>query len=165
MTDAELRNETRSVREEFSSISNSDVDDDAKIIELKAKLDAALPRSQAANEQCDRVRSVLGSLQGEIDQARSRIDEVDGQRAEVIAAALIDGVDFSNDDELLASRLDYERLVERLTLARPALERLQRQKYRAIELTRNPCAALEDQINHRRDELKLREERRRHGYE
>lgn len=163
MTDAELRNETRSVREEFSSISNSDVDNDAQITKLNTQLDTARARSQAANEQHDRVRSVLGSLQGEIDQAKIGIDEIDGQRADVIAAALCAGEGFARDDELLASRLDYERLVERLTLARPALERLQRQKYRAIELASNPCTALEEQINHRRDELKLREARRRHG--
>ena len=163
MTDEELRNETRSVREEFSSITDSDVDGDKQIAKWKIQLEAASARTQAANEQHDRVRSVLGKLQGEIDQARSRIEEIDGQRADVIAAALIDDGDFSKDDELQASRLGFERHAERLTLARPALERLQRQKYRAIELANNPGSALEDQINHRRDELKLRLARRRHG--
>ena len=163
MIDAELRNETRSVRDEFDSISNSDIDNDAQIAELKIQLDAARARSLAANEQHDRVRSVLGNLQSEIDQARSKIEEIDGQRADVIAQALCDGESFTRDDELLGRRLGFERLVERLTLARPALERLQRQKYRAIELASNPCSALEDQINHRRDELKLRLARRRNG--
>ena len=163
MTDAELRNETRSVREEFASISNSDVDNDAQIAKWIIELDAARTRSLAANEQHDRARSVLGNLQGEVDQARSRIQEIDGQRANVIAATLIDGGDFSIDDELLDKRLGLERHLERLTLARPALESRQRVAARGVELASNPVMDLEEQINHRRDELKLREARRRHG--
>lgn len=165
MTEEELMQQPRNVREEFENILDSQIDADEQIVELKTDLKAALANSRSVNEQHDRVRSILGNLQVEIDQAKLAIEQIDSERSEVIAASLIDGSDFSNDDELLAHRLDLQRFVERMTIVRPALERHQRQKYRAIELASNPCTTLEDQINHRRDELKLHEARRRHGYE
>ena len=98
------------------------------------------------------------------DRASNGIEQIDSQRAEVIATSLIEGSDFSDNAELLEQRGDLERLIERLTIARPALEKRQRSLAREVELASNPCTHLEDRINSRRDALKLQEARRRHGY-
>lgn len=164
MRESELKQQPRSVRDEFEKITDSTVDGDQEISQWKAELESALANYRVAREEHDRVRSVLANLQSNIDQDKARIEEIDGQRAESIAAALIEGADFANDDELLASRLDLDRRVERLTIAGPALEMIQRQKLRASDLACAPCARLEDMINSRRGELKLLEARRRHGF-
>lgn len=164
MTDAELKSQPRAVFEEFERITDRHVDDDAEIKRLKADLESALVGARAASNQSSRVRAILGSLPSDIDKANADIKRIDDQRAEAIAAALVAGDDLSVDDRLLADREVLERLVERLTLAGPALERLHRLAIRSVELASNPCADLEDRINHRRDSLKLAEARRRHGY-
>lgn len=164
MTDQELKQQPKAVREAFEQIHDSEVDGDAQIVELKLKLKAALAKFDSANAEHDRLRSLVGDLQRDIDQAKLGIEDINEQRVEVIAKSLIDGDDFSADNELIARRLDLERLVERLTIARPAIERQQRERERAMEFARRPCSNIEDQINERRDELKLPEARRRHGY-
>ena len=164
MTDQELKQQPKSVRETFELIHDSEVDGDAQIVELRLQLKAALARFDLANAEHDRLRSLVSDLQRDIDQAKLGIEEIDEQRVEAIAKALIDGNDFSDDDALIARRLDLERLVERLTIARPAIEREQRERERAMEFARRPCSTIEDSINERRDELKLQEARRRHGF-
>lgn len=164
MTNEELRNETRSVREEFDNIPDASIDSDPQITEWKSELEALRANVRVMNERNDRARAVLASLQGKIDVARNGIEQINSQRAEVIATALIEGSDFSGDAELLDLRSDLEQGIERLTIARPALEKRQRSLAREAEIASNPCTQLEDRINSRRDALKLQEARRRHGY-
>ena len=164
MNASDYKNQPRSVREEFEKITDAQIDGDAQITKWKSELDTSLANVRVKDERHDRARAVLAGLQGEIDGARNGIEQISSQRAEVIATALIEGSDFSSDAESLDLRGDLERLIERLTIARPALEKRQRSLAREVELASNPCTQLEDRINSRRDALKLQEARCRHGY-
>jgi len=164
MNDAQLRQQPRDVRDEFEKINDSEVDRDKQIVGLKLQLDEARAKLHSANQKHDRIRAILGHLQSDIDQARNQITEIDAQRAEVIATALITDESFSADEKLITRRLDLERQVERLTIARPALESRQRVQNREISIASEPCTAIEKRITDRRDTLKLMEARRRHGY-
>ena len=164
MNASDYKNQPRSVREEFDKIPDAQIDGDTQITKWKSELEALLANVRVKNERYDRARVVLAGLQSEIEGASNGIEQIDSQRAEVIATSLIEGSDFSDNAELLEQRGDLERLIERLTIARPALEKRQRSLAREVELASNPCTHLEDRINSRRDALKLQEARRRHGY-
>lgn len=164
MRDQDLKNQTRSVREEFSKITDSEVDGDERIQKLKSDLETARSHLRSTNQKNDRTRSILANLESDIVEAQEGIAQVDAMRAEAIATALIDEADFSADDALLVRRLELERMVERLTIAKPALERQQRANAREVELTAQPCVRLEERIGEVRDSLKLQLARRRHGF-
>lgn len=164
MNDAQLRQQPRDVRDEFERMSDGQFDSDKQIVGLKSKLRAAQAKFQSANQKNDRIRAILGNLQSDVDQTKKSIEEIDAQRADVIAMALIDETDFGRDDELLGHRLELERRIERLAIARPALESRQRARAHEVAIAHAPCAALEEQIADRRDTLKLTEARRRHGF-
>ena len=164
MNEADLRQQPRDVRDEFERIDDAEFDHDGQIMSLKLRLGAAQSKLRSANQTHDQIRSILGRLQGDIDEAKREIQDLDAQRSEVIASALIEETDFAADEELIARRSDLQLKAERLLLARPALESQQRAQAREVAVANNPCIAIEEQIGARRDALKLLEARRRCGY-
>lgn len=165
MTDAELKQQTRSVREEFERISDRDVDGDAQITAMRSELKTQLNTLRAAQAKHDRVRDVKTSMPNDIADAEREIADLEARRAGVIAGCLIDSdtTDFAADAVLIEQLLGLKLRLERLRLASSVLDAQERITYRSVELAGNPCAALEDRINQRRDVLKLTEARRRHG--
>lgn len=164
MNDALLRQQPRDVRDEFERIDDAEFDHDGQITSLKLKLGAAQSKLRSANQKHDQIRSILGRLQGDIDEAQREIQNIDAQRAEAIASALIEETNFAADEKLIARRSDLQLKAERLLLAHPALESRQRAQAREVAVASSPCVAIEEQIGARRGALKLLEARRRHGY-
>ncbi|WP_265948312.1 hypothetical protein [Dechloromonas sp. A34] len=170
MTDAELKQQPRSVREEFERIKNSELDHDPQLTALNAQLIEARAELCSAQGSHDEVRGCIQWLPSAIASAESKIEEIKGLRVSAIAAALIaktedrPAPDFSADDELLAQLKAAELFLERLQLSAHGLDQKEKQARRTAELAGNPCSALEERINERCDQLRLAEARRRHGF-
>lgn len=170
MADAELKQQPRSVREEFEKIRNSEVDGDQKIIDLKTQLDDATAKRRESQIVHDRARSCLEWVPGAIARTESKIEQIKAKRVSAIATALINeeegdhSPNFSTDDELLTELRSAELYLERLRLSVRGIDQQEKMARRAVELAGNPCSALENRINERRDQLKLAEARRRHRY-
>lgn len=166
MTDAELKQQPKTVREEFSNITDREVDGDYKLSAMRKELETLQANLLAAQARHDRVREVKKMMPSDIAGIEQEIEEIAAQRSGAIASAMIDSdtPDFSNDDALLEKLLGLKLKLERLHLASGVLDAQERIAYRAVELASNPCAALEERISQRRDALKLTEARRRHGY-
>ncbi|MER2540007.1 MAG: hypothetical protein ABTQ26_12270 [Azonexus sp.] len=170
MTDAELKQQPRSVREEFEKIKNSEVDGDQQIIDLKTQLEDATAKRREAQQIHDNARGCLEFLPGAIALAENKIEEIKAKRASAIATALLaetendHSPDFSSDDELITQLRSAELYLERLRLSVNGVHQQEKQARRTFELTSNPCIALETSIATRREQVKLAEARRRHGY-
>lgn len=170
MTENELKQQPRSVREEFESIKNSEVDDDPQLINLKTRLHDATAKRCEAQEAHDNTRDCLEWLPGAIAKVESQIEQIKARRAVAIADALLaekevdQQPNFSGDDELLAELRSAELYLERLRLSVAGIQQQEKLARRATEIASGPCVTLENSIATRRDQLKLAEARRRHGY-
>lgn len=170
MTDEELKQQPRNVREEFERINDNEIDHDQQLKAMNDQLIEAMANLRNAQESHDNVRSCIQWLPSGIASAKNKIEEIKVLRVSAIATALVNekevapAADFSADDELIAQLKDAELYLERLQLSVQGLDQQEKKARRAVELASNPCADLEDRINHRRDVLKLTEARRRHGY-
>lgn len=170
MTDEELKQQPRSVREEFSKIQDAQVDGDAKIVAMLGELETKLIAARATMAHHDKIIDVIKWIPFGISSLERQIGKLKERRVAAIAKALIEeeeaceSADFAADDALIDQLAKLERDLERLQLSLPGLQSAERKADREQELAGNPCVALEDQINHRRDWLKLAEARRRHGY-
>ena len=165
MTDADLKQQTRAVREEFEKIADRDFDGDAQIAAMRSELETQLENLRTAQRRHDRIREVKTSMPSDIASVEREIGELEAKRAGAIASALIDSdtPDFSADEVLLEQLLGLKLRLERLRLACGVLDARERISYRSVELAGSPYAATNERISQRLDALKLTEARRRHG--
>ncbi|KXB30782.1 hypothetical protein AT959_08615 [Dechloromonas denitrificans] len=170
MTDAELKAQPRSVREEFERIKEGEIDHDEQLSSLKTQLADLLAKQHESQAVHDRIRVCLQWLPTGIASTENRLQEIKAQRVSAITMALVDDKegsglpDFSLDDALVAEQKNAELYLERLRLSAAGLEQQEKKARRAVELASNPCSAIESKINRHRDQLKLTEAKRRHGY-
>lgn len=170
MTDAELKSQPRSVRDEFDRIENAEIDGDPEIARLKNEFaDAALnliqPQMVLGN-----IRECLKWLPSEIASTERSIEEITARRVTVIAMAFIQGEganddpDFADDNALLEKLRSAQLYRERLQLAQGGIQQQAKSASRAVELAAGPYNTIQERIAIRRDQLRLAEARRRAGY-
>jgi len=152
------------VLESAASIADSEVDGDAALSKMLADLDAAKATWRRAAAEFDSIRFVLERIPGQIAGLEAEVADIDQQRPSAIAAAILSGGDFEAHDSLLSRRAELLLKIERLRIAKPALEADAQRRNRLVGQAANPAQNIEDAIDKRRRELKLAEARRRCGF-
>lgn len=152
------------ILETAASIADSEVAGDAELTRMLADLDAAKATWRRAAAEFDTVRFLLEGLPAQIAGLEAEVAALNERRPAAIASALLADGDFSADDELLARRAGLLLNIERLRIAKPALEAEAQRRNRTLGQAANPTQNIEDAIDKRRRELKLAEARRRCGF-
>lgn len=152
------------ILEEMQRIGNQEIDGDAELTRMLSDLDAAKATWRRAAAEFDTVRFLLEGLPAQIAGLEAEVAEIEQRRPSVIADAILSGGNFAADDSLLSHRDALTRNIERLRIAKPALEAEAHLRNRLVGQAANPAQNIEDAIDKRRRELKLAEARRRCGF-
>lgn len=152
------------VLEEIQRIGNQEIDGDAELMRMLSDLDRAKSTWRRAASEFDTVRFLLEGLPAQIAGLEAEVAALNERRPAVVAAALLADGDFKADDELLSRRAELLLNIERLHIAKPALEAEAQRRNRIVGQAANPAQNIEDAIDKRRRELKLAEARRRCGF-
>lgn len=170
MNDAELKQQPRSVREEFDRISDGEISGDPEVAALVAELTEALSIAGIARERHDSMREIAEWIPSAISAAERAIAEIQRKREAVITAAMIaereedEGPNFGDDDQLLAE-LEATRLrLSRLQIASGGIERAEKATRRGLDVASSPCVGIEDKLSDARDRAKLALARQRQGF-
>ena len=152
------------ILEEMQRIGNQEIDGDAELTRMLSDLDRAKATWRRAAAEFDTVRFLLEGLPAQIAGLEAEVAALNERRPAVVAAALLAHGRFTADDELLARRAELLLNIERLRIAKPALEAEAHLRNRLVGQAANPAQNIEDAIDKRRRELKLAEARRRCGF-
>ena len=158
-----LKTLPRPVREHLSNIPDTLFDTDKSVIELRAVQASTRRAFDESNVELDRVRSVIASTNESAQTARQHLADIEAQRGEALAREYLDGGLFEDDDRTLNEIHALRTTIERVTLAQPSLERLRRERNRAVEIAHDRDYGVSQKIADRIAELKLAEAYRRAG--
>lgn len=149
------------VLELAAQLKDSVVDADPQLKAWLAELTKAKAIWHAASADFDAIRFRVEAIPSEIRKAEEEVADIEINRPSIIAQATLGNGDFAADDELIKRRSELLLKIERMTLAKPALDSEMRQKNSAVARAVSPVQSLEDDIAKRRRELKLLEAERR----
>lgn len=152
------------VLEAAARMGDGEVADDAELTRMLSDLDAAKVTWRRAAAEFDTVRFLIEGLPDRIASLEAEVADIDQRRPSAIAAALLADDGFTADDDLLSRRAALLLNIERLRLAKPAIEAEAQRRNRLVGQAANPVQSLEDAIDRRRRELKMAEARRRCGF-
>lgn len=164
MTEIELNELPRGVRERFADIKDAQFDGHPLVMAARERLDEHQDRHADCVETTTVFRSRIDQLLQQQREARDQLKVIADSRRKIIAEALLAGDDLSTDLKARAKCAELEHRIEAIDLGMPVI----RQHFdRAVEACRNAAISLQADEEHIRgviDELKL-EEAKRLAYE
>lgn len=164
MTEIELNELPRGVRERFADIKDAQFDDHPLVMAARERLDEHQDRHAECVERVIKIKTRIEQLRSKQVDAREELKAISERRPELIATLLQAGDDLSADRKAKARIDELSYFLEATDKGLPALN-----KYldKEAEACRNAAISLQADEEHIRgvlDELKL-EEAKRLAYE
>lgn len=156
MNDALIKQLVPAVRDRFHSIPDNLFDDVPEVIKLREELAFAKNAHCEAVKAHDKVREVIADSAKGADIARQMLADLEAGRGYALAVAFVNGdVDFADDERTQDELHALRTTIERVTLARPGLERILMDRYGDMEAAADPVREATRKLSDGIDELKL----------
>lgn len=160
ISDIELNELPRGVRERFRDLKDDAFSNHPKVIAARERLDEHQEQHADCVERVTALKQRVEQLLVRQRNARLELQAVADSRQKLIAEALIDGDDLSADRAAKERCIQLEHLIEAIDLGMPEIRR---KLDRMLESTRTAAISLQADEDHLRgllDELKLTEAQR-----
>lgn len=133
------------VRDAARAISDADIENDETRALRGALLEAEATHRDAV-ASAGELSDLLAALVERKAKASQDITEIDSGRAATIVDTFLNGGTFSEDDRQLEQRSKLQLLVDRITIAEPAIRQQHSGRQRAVSMAADHIAGLQRQI-------------------
>lgn len=161
MTEHEIYALPLPVREAFTAIANSELEETPEILELRKRIAEADERHQKRCEAGKGIHDKVEAIRKERTEALQEIERLKAARPSTVAMALFNGQGLDEDTKQLA-RIDHlQHLADAVKLSEPFFDEMLRESSREGEQTAISLGYLESELRDKLDLLRLDEAKRR----